>query len=198
MGNSSRFLFFEPDREADPWYNYVKDILELSGFTRDDGRQIWFSPDQPLDPSMFKELENLLHPELESTIDEVGSNCDHRLVFNLVDEELLEIGEKSSVYFPKPFSFNTGISLKLKRNNIVEEVWNKVSKNLASQPEHDLSLDDIVAGDLGRNAWMSLQAESEVVALELEDLIFDELLDEVVCFESHLGQNYRFPFFNST
>ncbi|KAE8666693.1 Fasciclin-like arabinogalactan family protein [Hibiscus syriacus] len=89
MGNSSRFLFFEPDREADPWYNYVKDILELLGFTRDEGRQIWFSPDQPLDPSMFKEMETLLHPELEFTIDEVGSNCDHQLVFDLVDEELL-------------------------------------------------------------------------------------------------------------
>ncbi|GMI81783.1 TON1 Recruiting Motif 32 [Hibiscus trionum] len=182
MGNSSRFLFFEPDREADPWYIYVKDILELSGFTQDEGRQIWFSPDQPLDPSMFKELETLLHPEVESTIDELGSNCNHQLVFNLVDEALLEIGEKSSVYFPKPFSFNTGISLKLKRNNVVEEVWNNVSKNLASQPEHDQSLDDIVAGDLNKNAWMNLQAESEVVALEMEDLVFDELLDELLCF----------------
>ncbi|KAE8732395.1 putative Phospholipase C 2 [Hibiscus syriacus] len=176
MGNSSRLLFFEPDREADPWYNYVKDILELSGFTRDEGRQIWFSPDQPLDPSMFKELETLLHPELESTIDEFGSNRDHRLIFDLVDEELLEMGEKSSVYFPKHFSFNTSISLKLKRNDVVEEVWIKVSKNLASQPEHDRSLDAIVARVLDRNAWMSIQAESEVVALELADLIFYELL----------------------
>ncbi|KAL4281703.1 hypothetical protein GQ457_03G044500 [Hibiscus cannabinus] len=182
MGNSSRFLFFEPDRESDPWYNYVKDILELSGFTQDEGRHIWFSPDQPLDPSMFKELETLLHPELESTIDEVGSNCNHQLVFDIVDEALLEMGEKSSVYFPKPFTFNTGISLKLKRNNIVERVWNNVSKNLAVQPEHDQSLDDIVAGDLEKNAWMNLQAESEVVALELEDLVFDELLDELLCF----------------
>ncbi|GMI92149.1 TON1 Recruiting Motif 32 [Hibiscus trionum] len=173
---------YEPEREADPWYNYVKDILELSGFTQDEGRQTWFSPDQPLDPSMFKELETLLHPELESTIDEVGSSCNHQLVFDLVDEALLEMGEKSCVYFPKPFSFDCGISLKLKRNNVVEEVWTKVSKKLASQPEHDQSLDDIVAGDLDKNAWMNLQVESEVVALGLEDLVFDELLDEVLCF----------------
>ncbi|KAK8550891.1 hypothetical protein V6N12_039574 [Hibiscus sabdariffa] len=181
MGNSSRILFFEPDREADPWYNYVKDILELSGFTQDEGRQTWFWPDQPLDPSMFEELETLLHPELESTIDEDGSN-NHQLVFDLVNEALLEMGEKSSVYFPKPFSFDCRISLKLKRNNVVEQVWTKVSKKLASQPEHDQSLDDIVAGDLDKNAWMNIQAESEVVALDLEDLVFDELLDEIIWF----------------
>ncbi|KAK9022252.1 hypothetical protein V6N11_002533 [Hibiscus sabdariffa] len=181
MGNSSRILFFEPDREADPWYNYVKDILELSGFTQDEGRQTWFWPDQPLDPSMFEELETLLHPELESTIDEDGSN-DHQLVFDLVNEALLEMGERSSVYFPKPFSFDCRISLKLKRNNVVEQVWTKVSKKLASQPEHDQSLDDIVAGDLDKNAWMNLHAESEVVALDLEDLVFDELLDEIIWF----------------
>ncbi|XP_039052187.1 protein TRM32-like [Hibiscus syriacus] len=182
MGNNSRILLFEPDGEADPWYNYVKDILELSGFTQDEGSQTWFSPAQPLDPSIFMELEILFHPELESTIDEAGSNCNHQLVFHLVEEALLEIGEKSPAYFPEHFSFDYGIRLKLKRNNVVEQVWTQVSKNLVSQPEHDQSLDDIVAGDMEKNVWMNLQAESEVVALDLEDLVFYELLDEVIWF----------------
>ncbi|XP_039041758.1 protein TRM32-like [Hibiscus syriacus] len=183
MGNSNRILFFEPDGEADPWYNYVKDILELSGFTQDEGSQTWFSPDQPLDPSIFMELETLFYPELESTIDEAGSNCNHQLVFDLVEEALFEIGEKSPAYFPKHFSFDFHIRLKLKRNNVVEQVWTQVSKNLVSQPEHDQSLDDIVAGDMDKNAWMNLQAEFQVVALVLEDLVFYEILDEVlICF----------------
>ncbi|OMO67772.1 hypothetical protein CCACVL1_20333 [Corchorus capsularis] len=181
MGTSSRFQFFESDKEADPCYNYVKDILELSGFIQNEHLQTWFSADQPLNPSVFKELEALLHPELEFSIEEIGSNCDHQLVFDLVNEALVEISDKSSVYFPKPFSFNYHISPLLKRNNVLHEVWAKVSSNLALQPEPDQSLDDIVARDLAKDAWMNLQAEEEFVALELEDLIFEELLDEVFC-----------------
>ncbi|MBA0807287.1 hypothetical protein Gohar_023101 [Gossypium harknessii] len=177
MGNSRRILFFEQDTEADPCYNYVKDILELSGFSQNKGLQTWFSLDQPLDPSVFNELERL-----GSTFYEVGSNCDHQLVFDLVNEALLEINGMSPEYFPNPFSFNSRISLVPKGNNVVQQVWTKVSKNLASQPQHDQSLDDIIARDLDKPAWMNLQADSEFVALELEDLVFHELLDEVVCF----------------
>ena len=68
----------------------------------------------------------------------------------------------------------------LKGNNILQEVWTKVSRTLAFQPEYDQSLDDIVARDLVKDAWMNLQAEAEFVALELEDLVFDELLDEIL------------------
>ncbi|XWS28838.1 hypothetical protein CRYUN_Cryun25bG0106000 [Craigia yunnanensis] len=182
MGISSRFLIFESEKEADPCYNYVRDILELSDFIQNEYLQTWYSTDQPLNPSLFNELETLLHPELECSIEEVGSNCDHQLVFDLVNEALLEISEKSSIYFPKPFSFNCRISLMLKENNILQEVWTKVSKILASQPEYDQSLDDIVARDLAKDAWMNLQAEAEFVALELEDLVFDQLLDEVLYF----------------
>ncbi|XP_022731225.1 protein TRM32-like [Durio zibethinus] len=178
---SSRFLFFESDKEDDPCYNYVRDVLELSGFIQNDCLQTWYSPDQPLNPSLFKELETFLHDEPEYSVEEVGSNCDHQLVFDLVNEALLEISEKSPIYFPKPFSFNCRISPVLKGDNVLQEVWTKVSRNLASQPESDQSLDDIVARDLAKDAWLNLQAESEFVALELEDLIFDELLDEVLC-----------------
>lgn len=181
-GNSRRILFFEQDTVADPCYNYVKDILELSGFSQNKGLQTWFSLDQPLNPSVFNELERLLHPEMGSTLYEVGSNSDHQLVFDLVNEALLEINETSPEYFPNPFSFNSRISLAPKGNNVVQRVWTKVSKNLASQPQPDQSLDGIIAQDLDKPAWMNLQADSEFVALELEDLVFHELLDEVLCF----------------
>ncbi|XVF20056.1 hypothetical protein REPUB_Repub11eG0165300 [Reevesia pubescens] len=182
MGISRRFLVLESDKEADPCYNYVRDILELSGFIQNEYLQTWYSLDQPLNPSLFKKMETLFHPELECCIDdEVGSNTDHQLVFDIVNEALLQISEKSSIYFPKPFSFNYQISPMLKENNVLQEVWKKVSRNLAFKPEPDQSLDDIMARDLAKDAWMNLQAESEFAALELEDLIFDELLDEVLC-----------------
>ncbi|KAK6271983.1 PREDICTED: protein TRM32 [Theobroma cacao] len=181
VGISSRFLFFESEKEADPCYTYVRDVLALSGFIQNEYLQKWCLPDHPLNPSLFKELEILLHPEMECSIEEVGSNCDHQLVFDLVNEALLEITEKPYIYFPNPYFFNRRLGPMLKGNNVLQEVWKKVSKNLASQPETDQSLDDIIAPDFAKDAsWMNLQAEAEFVALELEKLVFDELLDEVL------------------
>ncbi|KAE8665004.1 Detected protein of unknown function [Hibiscus syriacus] len=62
------------------------------------------SPDQPLNPSLFKELEILLHPRLErSSIDELGTKCDddHRLVFDLVNEALVEIISRNLAFKPE-------------------------------------------------------------------------------------------------
>ncbi|KAK8596340.1 hypothetical protein V6N12_064836 [Hibiscus sabdariffa] len=175
-------MLFESDKEVDPIYNYVRDILELSGFLQNRFLHSWYSPDQLLNPSLFKELETLLHPKLEcSSINELRTNCDenHKLVFDLVNEVLVEISEKSYIYFPKPFSY--GISLIFKRNIIFQEVWRKVSWNLGFQLEHDQSLDDIVGRDLEKDTWMIFQPEAEFVTLELDELIFEELLDELIC-----------------
>ncbi|EOY33711.1 hypothetical protein SCA6_010387 [Theobroma cacao] len=184
MGISSSFLFFESDKEADPCYNNIRDNLELPGIIQNEYLQTWYSPNQPLNPSLFKELETLFRPELECSFEEAGSNYDQQLVYDLVNEAFLESNEKSSIYFPKPFSFNCRISPMLKENNVLQETWTKVSRNLASRPEHDQSLDDIVARDFAKDAWMNPQAEEEFVALELEELVLDELLDEVICFET--------------
>ncbi|XP_038999149.1 protein TRM32-like [Hibiscus syriacus] len=164
--------------EADPSYNYVRDILELSGFLQSKCLHSWYSPDQPLNPSLFKELETFLHPGLEcSSVDELVTNCgdDHGLFFNLVNEALVEISEKTSIYFPKPFS------LMFPGKIVLREVWRKVSRNLAFQPEHDQSLDDIVGRNLEKDAWIIFQPQAESLALELEDLVFGELLDELLC-----------------
>ncbi|KAK8483725.1 hypothetical protein V6N11_009115 [Hibiscus sabdariffa] len=174
-------MLFESDKEVDPIYNYVRDILELSGFLQNKCLHSWYSPDQLLNPSL-KQLETLLHPEIEcSSINELETNCDenHKLIFDLVNEVLVEISEKSSIYSPKPFSY--GVSLIFRRNNIFQEVWRKVSKNMGFQPEYDQSLDDIVGRDLKKNAWTIFQSQAELVSLELDDLIFDELLDELIC-----------------
>ncbi|GMI97105.1 TON1 Recruiting Motif 32 [Hibiscus trionum] len=165
------------DKEADPSYNYVRDILELSGFLHNKCLHSWYSPDQPLNPSLFKELETFEC----SSIDELEANCDddRRLVFDLVNEVLVEIGERTSIYFPKPFS--CGISLMFKGNIVLGEVWRKVSRNLGFQLEHDESVDDIVGRDLETDGWIIFQPQTEFVALELEDLVFDEILDELLC-----------------
>ncbi|KAL4298334.1 hypothetical protein GQ457_12G028610 [Hibiscus cannabinus] len=164
-------MVFESNKEGDLRYNYVRDILELSGFVPNEGLHSWHSPDQPLNPSLFNELDC-------SSIDELGTS-NHRLAFDLVNEALVEMSEKTCIYFPKPFS--CGISLMAKGNIVVQEVWRKVGRNLGFQPEHDESLDDIVGRDLKKDAWIMLHVHAEFVAFELEELVFNELVDELVC-----------------
>ncbi|KAK2643091.1 hypothetical protein Ddye_024854 [Dipteronia dyeriana] len=175
------FLHFEMDID-DASFNYVRDVLELSGFIGNESLGAWFSLDQPLNPSLFKELEGYLHRELQCSLEEIIGNCDHQLLFDLINETLLEIYERSFAYFPRAFSFNHHMRPMPKGNRVLEEVWSRICSYMSFRSEMDHSLDDIVAQDLAkREGWMNRQFETECVALELEDLIFDELLDEVIC-----------------
>ena len=178
----NHFLHIDLDKMDEADFNYVRDVLELSGFINNECLGEWYSLDQPLDPYLFKELENCLHPELESYGENVSGNCDHQLLYDLINGTLLEIYERSFTYFPISFSFNCHIRSMPKGNYLLEEVWAKVSSNLILRPELDQSLDDVVARDMAKgDGWMNLQFDNECVALELEELIFDELLEEFMC-----------------
>ncbi|GLU02356.1 hypothetical protein SLE2022_196100 [Rubroshorea leprosula] len=170
------------DKEGDVCFNYVRDVLELSGFIENEILRTWYSPDQPLNPSLFKELETCLHQVPESSFEKDGINCYRQLLFDLVNEALLEISNKSAVYFPKAFSFSSRVCRSPKGHQLLPEIWAKVCGNLESTPDLDQSLDDIVSRDLEKDSWMNHQLEAECVALDLEDMIFYELLHEVVCF----------------
>ncbi|KAK0605355.1 hypothetical protein LWI29_025824 [Acer saccharum] len=175
------FLHFEMDID-DASFNYVRDVLELSGFIGNESLGAWYSLDQPLNPSLFKELEGYLHRELQCSLEEIVANCDHQLLFDLINETLLEIYERSFAYFPRAFSFNHHIRPMPKGHRVLEEVWSRICSYMSFRSELDHSLDDFVAQDLAkRDGWMNRQFETECVALELEELIFDELLDEVIC-----------------
>ena len=62
----ARFLHFELNRlEDDADFNYVRDVLEVSGFNGPEFLGTWYSLEQPLSPTLFKALEAYLHKELE-------------------------------------------------------------------------------------------------------------------------------------
>ncbi|KAJ6715912.1 PROTEIN TRM32 [Salix koriyanagi] len=169
-----------PEDDAD--FNYVRDVLEVSGFTGPELLGTWYSLEQPLSPTLFKALEAYLHKGLESSSEDVAYNCDHQLLFDLINEELLAIYESSLAYFPKLFSFTQRARPLPRGNNVVDEVWKRVSWHRRSASEMEQSIEDIVARDCEKgDGWMNLQLDAEDVALDLEDLIFDELVDEAVC-----------------
>ncbi|XP_052174395.1 uncharacterized protein LOC127789540 isoform X2 [Diospyros lotus] len=163
-------------------FNFVKYALDLSGFSRDELLGMWHSPEQPLDPALFKEVEDYLVPELDSSeTEEEAINLNHLLLFDVINEVLLEIHERSFTYWPVPLSSTSQIRPFPVGHHVLEEVWENIRWYLSWRPEVDQSLDDAVTRDLARSdGWMNLQFESECVCLELEDIIFDDLLDELV------------------
>ncbi|KAL3622659.1 hypothetical protein CASFOL_033476 [Castilleja foliolosa] len=175
----SDLLQLHVDTKNEAEFNYVKDVLELSGFTQDELLGKWHSAEHPLDPSVFDEVEGgclVSQPETEG-----GGPYDHLLLFDLINEVLLDIHERSFYYWPVPLTVRSRIHRMPKGYRVLEEVWAEISWLLSWTPEIDQSIDDAVSRDLEKHGrWMSLQMDAEFVGLEVEDLIFDDLLDEIV------------------
>lgn len=160
---------------------YVRDILEYSGFSRNFFKTTWYSQAQMLNPSVVRELESLWHEEQECCLGEFDFCCHHQLLFDLVNEVLVQMYDKSFTYYPKALSYSCRVP-QLLENRMNEEVCNNVGTLLRLKPEEEL-IDAIVDQDLKKDdGWMNLQLESECLALELEDMIFNDLLEELKCF----------------
>ncbi|XP_010487743.1 PREDICTED: protein TRM32-like [Camelina sativa] len=156
----------EEEEDKDAYFCYVKKVLEVSGFldNKNNGEK-WHSEEQPLNPSLVYELE----------IQEESVVNNRELLFDLVNEAIVETQNESYIYFPKTFPYG---------KRYLDEVWGRVEWNLSGlgAEYRDRSLDDIVGRDLTKaDGWMNLRGDSEWLTLELEDLIFDDLLDELLC-----------------
>ncbi|CAK8536101.1 unnamed protein product [Lathyrus sativus] len=178
----NHFLYLKSYSENNSNFKYVKDILEYSGFIGNEQIQMRYTVDQPIKPSLFIALEESLLHENEYSAEENNNMLDHQLLFNLINETLFQIYEKSPTYFPRPFAFNHWLKPMPKGNYIVKEVWDNVSSYLSLRPELDQTLEDVVGRDLMKRSggWMNLQQEEECVALDLEEMIIDDLLEEII------------------
>lgn len=166
--------------EYDADLDYVKDILDNSGFGNDAFHKTWHSSNQPIDPLVFDEMEAYWHKGCSA---EEHCGCDHhQLLFDLVNEKLLHLYGKSFTYYPKALSSGCYIRPFPVGDHIVDEMCDSVNTLMRLKTEQKQSLECLVALDMGKDdGWMNLQLESECVGLELDDIIFDELLGELIC-----------------
>lgn len=174
------------DRRAVQKYDndleYVRDLLERSGFTKNALKWKWHSLDQPLSPSVFEETEANWHQELECTKEEdLWSSCyHHHLLFELVNEELAHLYDASYTYYPKAISSSCHVRRFPLGDRLLQEIFSHIMSLMSLKPEEMQSLGSVIGLDLKKNdGWMNLQVESEDTALEIEDMIFDELLEEL-------------------
>ncbi|XP_031401062.1 protein TRM32-like isoform X2 [Punica granatum] len=158
-------------------FNFVKDILKLGGFFQNEFIEPWESMDLPLNPKLFDDSEvSKLHG-----IECSDGQCGHQVLFDLTNEALLEICERHFTYFPRAFSLGRFTRPVTKGQHLLEDVWTRVKWYRSMGPELDTTLDDIVGQDMAKgDRWMDLEWESQCRALELEDMIFDELVNELI------------------
>ncbi|XP_023753832.1 protein TRM32 [Lactuca sativa] len=163
-------------------YSYVKGILERSGFIKNGFEQTWCSSNQLLNPFLFQEIESEYVHDPDQFEEELSELSHRLLIFELVDDVLVTMYERSLTYYPKSLSSLCRIHPAPSGQVLVDEVWKRVSRLVELKPDMSESLDYIVSRDLGSDdGWMNLQLDSECVALDLEDLILDEILEELLC-----------------
>ncbi|XP_031386428.1 protein TRM32-like [Punica granatum] len=159
--------YYRLDKKAEANFNFVRDLLELSGLFDVEGKSpTWFATNyHQLSPSLLKDLDILPLYDLDL--------CNRKLLFDLVKESLVEIRRRSSICIPR--------ASPKEKYRILEEVWKRVYWYQRLSSGMNRSLNDVVAQDMkrGSDIWMNVTVDSKYVGLELEDLIFDELLDEV-------------------
>ncbi|KAK9684185.1 hypothetical protein RND81_10G192500 [Saponaria officinalis] len=180
---SPSLLRAQVDSEDVEEFNYVRDILQLSGYLDTELLGTWYSSDQPVAPSIFVEFESSSELETKSSSDLLrqGSYNNHLLLFDLINETLVAIYERCVSYWCAPLSSCSRTHPIPKGDRILDEVWLCIKWYMnCSKPELDPSLDCITSRDLAKDdKWMNLQFDAECVGLEVEEMIFDDLLDEV-------------------
>ncbi|KAK8955809.1 hypothetical protein KSP40_PGU015869 [Platanthera guangdongensis] len=174
--NSFDLLHLQIDGKDEAEFNYVREILKRSGFIGHDFVGSWHTPYQPMDPLIFFTEGEDLDYEPDIRDDE-----HHQLLFDMINEALVEIYETSfGYYFPWLSHFSTSIRPVPIGNHVLEEVWANIYWHLKGQSCLNNTFYGIVARDFTRNdGWMNTQSDIEDVELELECLILDDLLDEV-------------------
>ncbi|KAH0737021.1 hypothetical protein KY290_035726 [Solanum tuberosum] len=168
-------LGLDVDKRYESEFNYVKDVLELSGFSGDKFIGKWHSVDKPVNPSLFDEVEGYC------LLDQEGVTCDQLLLFDLINEVLLQIYERSCSYWPKSLTCHSHIHTMPIGYHVLGEVWKDVNSCFESEMKNDQPIDDAVSRDLAKDeTWMNLQFDAVCGGLELEDLILNDLLEELV------------------
>ncbi|XP_019463672.1 PREDICTED: uncharacterized protein LOC109362383 [Lupinus angustifolius] len=168
---------FHVDTRYKAEFNYVKYVLEISGLTSNESISAWHSSEQPLDPLLYEEMES--DPDFCSY--EHSNNCNHHVLFDLINESLLEIYGSCCCYYPKQLSYLSYIHPMPKGNHILHEVWNHMSQSLNLKSKSNQTTDFHVSRDLAKNdGWMNLQLSAELVGLEVEDLVFHDLMEDIM------------------
>ncbi|KAJ6842747.1 uncharacterized protein M6B38_298380 [Iris pallida] len=154
--------------EKETELQYVITVLEASGLNYKQFAERWQSSQQLLDPFLYDEVEISFDQKMD----------DSRLLFDCVNEVLVEIHERYLICSTWPSVIRPNIRPVPTGANFVEEVCDRFDQHLCLQSQ--CTLDQVVRRDLDGKTWMNLQLEAEITIAEIGELVVDYIMEETI------------------
>ncbi|KVI10103.1 uncharacterized protein LOC112526463 [Cynara cardunculus var. scolymus] len=160
--------------DDDDYFEYISRILSHSGIEKTTAISVahWYSPSHPLHPSIFHHLEELLQP--------TGNFPNRKLIFEVVDEVLVEI-LKPYISF-KPWAAG-GYSHRMYGWELIEMIRRKIKSFPAADCQVLEDIDGLIAGDLRSSTRavgaIAFEEEAEELVKEMEREMVETLVDEM-------------------
>ena len=151
-------------------FDYIKAVLQASGFNMD---QLWIkclSSDQILDPSLFDQVEFFSDQLCD----------DKKLLFDCINEVLVEVCWQYLGILPRVSFVKPSIRPTPNMEKVTLKVWEGVCWYfLPLPPPH--TLDQIVRKDIARSsAWMDIRFDADTVGVETGEAILAELMEDTI------------------
>ncbi|KAI3447654.1 hypothetical protein Pfo_004319 [Paulownia fortunei] len=157
---------------AEGWeLSYALDVLIHSGlqdFGFDMFRMMWHSPDCPLDPRLFDNLEKKYGDEI------TGLRSERRLLFDRINSALLEIFQQHVDLCPWVMPKLAGMHSTWQKERVrdaLEKLINQESAN-GQVPERVLDRE---------MQWRDSKGEIDAIGNEIEKLLIDDMITEFLC-----------------
>ncbi|GER30353.1 phosphatidylinositolN-acetyglucosaminlytransferase subunit P-related [Striga asiatica] len=148
-------------------FEYVEAVLLGSGLNWDEFLLRWLSSYEILDSSLFDEVE------LFSS----RPHHDQKLLFDCANEALEEVcKDYFGCFNGKSRSTKTNVRPLPKGMDLIHDVWERVEKRLLHNNSQSLPLDGLLKRDL---VGSTENSDVELIVQEVEEIIFDELVDEI-------------------
>ncbi|KAF6148889.1 hypothetical protein GIB67_014260 [Kingdonia uniflora] len=147
---------------------YLVDVLVESGFHNVDWNVVlatWYSPDSPVDPSIFEKLENKYSGHMTMT--------ERKLLFDRINFGLMKIFQPYRDPHPwvKP---KRSVGFRRRNAVLAEELWNIL---VSQEGDESDIMDNFLEKKMG---WMDLEDHIDVVGRYIQSLLLDELVAEFV------------------
>ncbi|XP_023771593.1 uncharacterized protein LOC111920239 isoform X1 [Lactuca sativa] len=144
-------------------FEYIEAVLLASDLNWDEFEKRWLSSLQILDSSLFHEVEIFSN----------RPSHDQLLLFDSTNEILQEVCDCYLDFI------KIRIQSVPKGADLINEIWERIELNQRSN--YPLSLDHIVKKDLGiSRTWMDLRPYSREIVFEIDDSIFEEIMDDTL------------------
>ncbi|XP_031398850.1 uncharacterized protein LOC116209370 [Punica granatum] len=160
----------EAEEEEETLILYIRSVLRACGLNWNELYLKSQSSDELLEPSSYGEADFFC-------------NCpqyDQNLVFDCINEVLLEVCDDYFRFCPRVSFVKPIIRPIPDLKDAIHEVWERVRWHLLLMPQPQ-TLDQIVRRDMAKgDKWMDLRPDTESIGFETGDEILDDLIEDYV------------------